>query len=112
MPGEEILSGMEALPDATLELILQDLMRKDESIKLKTHIIDPSAMSALGSIKALCEKSGLKVSAAILGEWIENFEQYMVSWRRQGRQEILKAISRMLTDDTKDTLEKLFAKNA
>jgi hypothetical protein len=86
---------MEQISDIRVEQILQQMIRK-EDIKLKTHIIAPVEISSLRALEALFVAYSMKNAAVVLGTWLNEYEQYMVSWKRLSREEIIKAVSAVL----------------
>lgn len=94
---------MEQVNDIRVEQILQEMIRSDD-IKLKTHIVAPAETSSLRALESLLESYGLKTSAQVIRTWLDNYEQYMVSWKRLSRAEIIKAVSSILAAGIQEDL--------
>lgn len=92
-----LLEELEQVSDVRAEQILQSLLQPDEGIKLKTHIVAPREMSSLRVLESVLEESGMGKSAKLLRTWLDVYEMYMVSYDRKSREEIIRAVSAMLS---------------
>ena len=88
------------LDDITLQKILNSLLDAKHNLELKTHIFNPKDLAGL-SIEAKHYKSEeLKECGDLVESYIEVYLKYMVSWNRESRKEIIRAVSSMFDKET------------
>ena len=94
----------EIIPKTDLSLIttLNNLLDSENNLHLKTHIHKPIHITILTLIADYIKLSGHKPPSDLLFNFIENFLENMVSYKRLSRTEIIKAISSL--QQTKDDL--------
>lgn len=87
----------------TLQQILNNLLDGKHNLELKTHIFKPKALAGLKSISQYLEVNGYKKSSNIIKDFIKQYLEYMVSYKRLSRTEIIKAFTysnRMESNET------------
>jgi oligoendopeptidase F len=105
MDETDIFSELSLQSDESFEKILRALM-ESKDIELKTEIINPLAMAKLKAFgKYMGQKKYVKCEAFI-DSFIEALNKYMVSNDREGRREIIQAISEV-KKKTESVTEKL-----
>lgn len=77
--------------------ILNKLLTNDD-IALKTELHNPLAIAQLKTLADYLESIKLKKCAATINNFITAYCEFMVSYKRQGRLEIAKAVSRLLNE--------------
>lgn len=78
--------------------ILNDLMDATDNLDLKTHINNPKEISVLKTLSTYLQEIKFEKSAMIIDNFIEFYSRYMISWKRLGRTEILRAISNYINN--------------
>lgn len=78
--------------DITYQEILNALL-DSKDLDLKTHINRPKELSLVKTIAIFFESLELIESGLLLQTWIEILNTYMVSFRRESRKEIIRAIA-------------------
>lgn len=100
--------------DITTEKILSELL-SNKNINLKTHIISPIEFAILEAyitqikIEMLfAKKHGYKQTTAFLEDFILRLKEFMVSWKRMSREEVISALAEIRKEKTGRTFsEKL-----
>ena len=77
----------------TLQQILNNLLDGKENLELKSHIFKPKALAGLKSLSNYLEVLDYPKSSAIITAFIRNYLEYMVSYKRLSRIEIIKAFT-------------------
>ncbi len=77
----------------TITQILNNLLDGKENLELKSHIFKPKALAGLKSLANYLETLGYKKSSKIIMDFIRNYLEYMVSYKRMSRIEIIKAFT-------------------
>lgn len=80
------------------------LVTKDKNLALKTEISDPLNFAVMGAMSEYLKKSGLKKSATLIHNILENHMIYMVSYKRKSRNELIEAL-RILTENEKNKMK-------
>jgi len=100
--GREIFSEEEI----NAEQILSQLL-SNKNINLKTHILSPVEMAILESYIAEIEKqrvftktNGYKQTARFLKTFTLRFKEFMVSWKRLSREEVIQALAEIRKEKT------------
>jgi hypothetical protein len=93
MSMQGIFDELMASDDITAEKILQYLLTSDKSLSMKTHIIDPVALAIYKAYLGHIKEMKLKKSEKILKEFLISYLEYMVSYKRLGREEIIRALT-------------------
>lgn len=78
--------------DESFEKILRALM-ESKDIELKTEIPNPLGLAKLKALSVYLKAEKYKDSSGTINAFIEYFLKYMVSNKREGRKEIVQAIS-------------------
>jgi len=84
----ELLQGEEL----TREKILNALLRSDENLTLKTHIENPIALAVLTVMGERLKKMKMNRSSRTIERFIRVYLEYMVSYKRLSRKEIIDAL--------------------
>lgn len=79
--------------DITFQQILNNLVDSHDNLALKTEINNPLNLVKFRAFGIYLENENLKKSAKIIQDIIAFFLEYMVSYKRKSRTEIIKAIS-------------------
>ena len=77
----------------TLQQILNNLLDGKENLELKTHIFKPKALAGLKTIANYLKLIGLPKSSKTINNYIITYLEYMVSYKRKSRIEIIKAFT-------------------
>ncbi len=77
----------------TLQQILNNLLDGKENLELKSHIFKPKAIAGLKSLANYLEVLDYPKSSEIIKKFIRNYLEYMVSYKRLSRTEIIKAFT-------------------
>jgi len=89
----KLFDDMQAHTSTTAEEILKSMITKDESIKLKTVIPAPKEACAMRSMATVLNDCGFGDSGKLVNDWMDLFEQYMVSHKGMSWDKITKAVS-------------------
>jgi len=98
MEIEKALNELSEAKSLSIQEILNNLLDGEQNLDLKTHIFKPKDLSALYVLGNYLKTNKATHSSQIIGEFIEIYLRYMVSYKRLSRTEIIKAISSMLED--------------
>lgn len=93
--------------DISLQQILNNLLDGKHNLDLKTQIIKPKILASLKVFAELLGKIKYPKSQTVLESFIKTYLRYMVSFDRQSRKEIIKAVSSLFEQDSKDILSKM-----
>lgn len=88
---EEIYKELEKAEEETFEKILSKMLESDKNLPLKTHIVFPHEISVLSVIAEKLENDKFLKSASLLKIYIQKYIEYMVSYKRLSREEIVRA---------------------
>lgn len=77
----------------TLQQILNNLLDGKENLELKSHIFKPKALAGLKGLANYLEILGYPKSSGIIKSFIRSYLEYMVSYKRLSRIEIIKAFT-------------------
>lgn len=103
----EQLNELRVKKDISFQQILNNLLDKQD-LELKTHILKPKELTSLKIIAEYLKLCELEFSYNILDKYISFYLEYMVSYKRLSRNEIVKAISNIAQEsDDISTLRKL-----
>lgn len=80
--------------DITSLQILNNLLDGEHNLDLKTQVQQPKKLAILVAITKYLESIKFKESAKTLKIFTEQYLRYMVSYGRESRKEIIKAISK------------------
>lgn len=103
----DLYKELTASEDITMEKILNFLLKSDKDLPLKSHIENPVALATLSVLAEYLEKKELKKSANILKIFIRVFLEYMVSYKRLGRKEIIEAFKSRIEKEEREKLQRL-----
>lgn len=103
MPSDNPLDDLLNKGDVTLDAhtILNKLLTNDD-IALKTELHNPLALAQLKTLAEYFKSINFINCEKTINAFIEAYCEYMVSYKRQGRLEITKAVSRLMTEITID----------
>ena len=73
--------------------LLQNMLKKDDDLVMKTEISRPAEMAALKTYALQCKAAGLNVSAMLIESILEWNMAYSVSHDRKSRTEVITALS-------------------
>lgn len=93
--------------DVSLHQILNNLIDGKSNLDLKTQIIRPKQLASLKVFSNLLDQLKYKKSNKILESFITIYLRYMVSFERQSRKEIIKAVSSLFERESQDILSKM-----
>jgi len=92
LPVTGLFGELGAGGDLTAVQVLNSLLTSDSSLALKTEIVDVPAFSVLGVLSGVAESNCLTETAKTLNRFIREYRENMVSFKRQGRKEIVQGI--------------------
>jgi len=101
---------MEEYNDLSFISVLNNLLNKD-NLEFKTHIFKPKQLAVLKIFSGLLKDNNFPISSSIITNFIEYYLTYMVSYNRESRKEIIKALTHLIDDNQEsnkrisDTLE-------
>lgn len=84
--------------DISFQQILNNLLDGKLNLDLKTHIFKPKQLASLKTLMEYLKLFNYDKSSKLIRLFLENYLRYMVSYKRLGRTEIIKALTN-LTDD-------------
>ncbi|MFX1590587.1 MAG: hypothetical protein ACFFC1_20835 [Promethearchaeota archaeon] len=93
--------------DISLQQILNNLLDGKHNLDLKTQIVKPKVLASLKIFAELLGKLKYPKSEQVLESFIKTYLRYMVSFERQSRKEIIKAVSSLFESESKDILSKM-----
>ena len=93
--------------DISIQKILNNLLDAEKNLELKTHIYKPKQLSSLVVLSEYLKNIGLINSAKIIKSFIKTYLEYMISYKRLSRIEIIKAISSIREQEPLSTTDKL-----
>jgi len=93
--------------DISLQQILNNLLDGSQNLDLKTQILKPKQLASLKVFSELIGKFNYSKSSLILNDFIKVYLRYMVSYERQSRKEIIKAISNLMESEGKEIIQKI-----
>ena len=79
--------------DISIQKILNNLLDAEKNLELKTHIYKPKQLTSLVILGNYLKNLGLIKSAKIIETFTKTYLEYMISYKRLSRIEIIKAIS-------------------
>lgn len=79
--------------DISIQKILNNLLDAEKNLELKTHIYKPKQLTSLVVLGNYLKSIGLVKCAKIIEGFIKTYLEYMISYKRLSRVEIIKAIS-------------------
>ncbi len=74
---------------------------------MKTHIIKPKQLASLKVFSQLLGTLKFTQSKKVIENFIKIYLRYMVSFERQSRKEIIKAVSSLFEQQSKDIVNKM-----
>ena len=89
--ADDIESEFQEDSDITLQQILNALISYDKNLDLKTEIHRPKSLAGLNVVQQYLKQKGFVKSADTIGLFLDVYLKYMVSYKRQSRNEIVKA---------------------
>ena len=108
MALEKMYDELLASEEVTMEKILNLLLKSDKDLPLKSHVENPIALATLKLLACYLEEKKMKKSAKILNTFISTLLEYMVSYKRLGRKEIIEAFKhRLEKEEEQERLSKL-----
>ena len=99
-----VLDELKQVKDITSQEILNALLDGTENLDLKTHIYKPKQLASLNLVGILLKDLKYARSSTMIERFIEIYLRYMVSFRRESRKEIIKALSHMIEMEEKSKL--------
>lgn len=79
--------------EITIQQILNSLMDGKKNLALKSHIYKPKKIATLKVIAKYLKGIGYLISAKLVKDFIKFYLEFMVSYNRLGRKEIIKAFT-------------------
>lgn len=92
----KLFEDMQESNEVQIEKVAQEMIRKDEHIKVKTRIPAPVETSSLRALAFMLKNSSLEEEGALIDWWVDMFELYMVSYQGKSREEIVKMVTALL----------------
>jgi len=100
----------EDIDDLSLQKILNSLLNAKENLELKTHILAPLDLAKLFFLADYLDvrfptqydektNKNYSLSGKAIKSFITIYLKYMVSWNRESRREIIRAVSSMFHSD-------------
>lgn len=86
---------------------LIDQFFSDKDIEKKTELDKPLKWSALKMIEDKLEAKGLHLSANVIRQFRETSFRYLVSYKRQGRKEIIEALQSLTAFEKERKIEEV-----
>jgi hypothetical protein len=106
---EAIFGDLMASDELTAEKILQYLLTSDKHLALKTHVMDPTGLAIYRAFLQHMRNMKLPKSEKVMKEFLLAYLEFMVSYKRLSREEVIKALTSLRTE--KSTLaEKMMGK--
>lgn len=105
--SDDIFNELIESTDISLQQILNNLLDGSQNLDLKTQIVKPKQLASLNVLSDLLKEMKFKDSSKMLKDFIEIYLRYMVSYERQSRKEIIRAVSSLLERENKDLVQKL-----
>ncbi len=84
----------------SFQQILNNLLDGKENLELKSHIFKPKALAGLKSLSNYLKVLKYPTSAEVIDKFITTYLEYMISYKRLSRTEVIKAFT--LTNRTDD----------
>lgn len=84
--------------DLTFKEILNNLL-DDDNLELKTHIFKPKQLASLDMFANLLNNCNFKKAGGVIKDFIKVYLTYMVSYNRESRKEIIKALTHLLEEE-------------
>lgn len=100
-------SGMREINEIDISQILNNLIDSTKDIELKTEILKPKQLASLKLLSDFIFSFDLEHSSKLIDDFLDIYFKYMVSYNRQSRQEIIRAISYQMEIKTKSLADKL-----
>lgn len=100
MALENVFEDMFSTEDLTAEKILNLLIESDKHLNMKTHILNPLEFSILDIIVIHLRQKKMVKTARMLENFLKADKEYMVSWKRMSRKEIIDALIAMREQKT------------
>jgi len=108
---EKILSELERdEDDLSLNEILSLLIDGTKDIDLKTQINNPRPLAGLFVLANLLQQKNMEQSSLLIKDFLNTYFRYMISYNRESRKEIIKALMNKYEVETKDVTQKLIKK--
>ena len=107
MSNNDIFNELVPTDDISLQQILNNLLDGKQNLDLKTQVIKPKQLASLKVFSSLLGQLNFKKSNEVLNSFIEIYLRYMVSFDRQSRKEIIKAISSLFESENSDVVSKM-----
>ena len=89
---------IQEINDLTFKEILNNLLDKD-NLELKTHIFKPKQLATLKVFGEMMSSYKYPKSAKIIKDFLDIYLTYMVSFNRESRKEIIKALTHLIEDE-------------
>lgn len=103
----DIFSELVEATDISLQQILNNLLDGSHNLDLKTQILKPKQLASLKVLSELISNLKYTKSSSIIESFIKTYLRYMVSYERQSRKEIIKALSSLIESENKEFKEKI-----
>lgn len=96
MSNSGLFDEMEEVEDISLQQILNNLLNAENNLNLKTQIEKPKQLASLFILSKYLKQHNFKKSGKILEFFINTFLEYMISYKREGRKEIIRALTNLI----------------
>ena len=107
MSNNDIFNELVPTDDISLQQILNNLLDGKQNLDLKTQVIKPKQLASLKVFAEMLGQLNFKKSNAVLESFIKIYLRYMVSFERQSRKEIIKAVSSLFESENRDIVSKM-----
>jgi len=94
---EQARDDLKQIQALSFQEILNTLLQKDENLPLKSHIDKPSQLIKLNVLADFFASLELDDCAILLYNYVDTFLTYMVSYKRESRKEVIKALTSNIT---------------
>lgn len=88
--------------DISFQQILNNMLDGTKNLDLKSHIYKPKELASLMTLSKYLKTLGYKKSHRLIKDFIGYFLRYMVSYKRESRKEIIKAIAPNIINPQKE----------
>ena len=96
MTESGLFDGMDEVDDISFQQILNNLLNAENNLNLKTQVNKPKQLASLFILSKYLEKNNFENSGKLLESFINIFLEYMISYRREGRKEVIRALTNLI----------------
>lgn len=97
-----LFDEMEEVEDISLQQILNNLLNAENNLNLKSQVERPKELASLFILSKYLKQYNFKNSGELLQLFINTFLEYMISYKREGRKEIIRALTNLIENEKKN----------